>query len=321
VANNSVFVFVAGILVAGMCHLSIARKKERSIGSSSDAATRTTPPPTNWNLLSSWKAVPHKYSFSLPIRFDSPTAAEQTQSAVPEVRPWIRFWARLFDIWVFSFFFFFFAAGLVAILAPESNFMATAFHEDNKFREENELWFGMACLFAWVFVEAILLSTLGTTPGKWLFRIKLLPPTGLVPTYPAAVSRSIAVWWRGLGTGFPVVSLCTLIFAKSRLRENGITSWDKDEGFTVVHQRIGTTRSVVAIVFFAVSFGLIVQNDVASDLAQSTKHQAPPQQQVSDHTHAADLLFSLDEYEQSDDDDSRLLDAPKDEVELVIFVP
>jgi len=186
---------------------------------------------------------------------------EQAQPAVPLVRPWIRFWARMFDIWVFGFFFAFFAMGLIAIVAPESNL------EKVIFDKENELWFGMFSLFAWVFVEATLLSTFGTTPGKFLFKIKLIPPSGSVPTFGAALARSIAVWWRGLGTGFPLMSLFTLLRANSRLVEQGITSWDRDDGFTVVHERIGVARGLAAVSFFMAWFSLMAVSDAGHGTA------------------------------------------------------
>jgi hypothetical protein len=183
------------------------------------------------------------------------------QPAVRQARPWIRFWARMFDIWVFGFIFAFFAVGLAAIVAPESNLQSVIFDK------QNELWFGMTSLFAWVFVEATLLSVFGTTPGKLLFNIKLIPPSGSVPTFGSALARSVAVWWRGVGTGFPLISLFTLMSAHSRLKERGITSWDSDEGFSVVHERIGVARGLLAAGCFGAWFFLMAASDVGHGTA------------------------------------------------------
>jgi hypothetical protein len=101
-----------------------------------------------------------------------------------------------------------------------------------------------------VFIESLLLSTIGTTPGKWLFKIRLIPPSGERPKYSTALSRSLKVWWRGLGMGFPFVSLITMTIAYEKLKKNGITTWDKDGGFIVVHERIGPLRVIVAAAFF-----------------------------------------------------------------------
>jgi uncharacterized RDD family membrane protein YckC len=172
---------------------------------------------------------------------DPPTVARAT-SAVAQVRPWVRYWARMFDIYLAAI-----VGGMaVGIFNPD------AFNE-----QDSEQLFGLVAVFAWVFIESMLLSTTGTTPGKWLFKIRLIPPSGEKPNYSTALSRSFKVWWRGLGIGFPLASLITLIIAHGKLTKNGITTWDKDEGFSVVHERIGPLRVIVAVAFF-IGFLLLV---------------------------------------------------------------
>src|SRR5262247_3675210 len=80
--------------------------------------------------------------------------ATRSAGAVKVVRPWIRYWARMFDLTVFSLPV---AFGL-GVVAPNlfSGLVA-------------DQLFGISLLFVWVFVEALLLSLFGTTPGKWLF--------------------------------------------------------------------------------------------------------------------------------------------------------
>ena len=167
------------------------------------------------------------------------------QAAVPvvaQVRPWVRYWARMFDIYL---------AAIVGGMAV-GIFYPDAFNEPG-----SDQLFGLAVVFAWVFIESLFLSTAGSTPGKWLFKIHLIPSSGEKPDYSTALSRSFKVWWRGLGIGFPLVSLITLIVAHGKLTKNGITSWDRDDGFTVTHERIGPLRVIVAVAFF-LSFLLLV---------------------------------------------------------------
>lgn len=154
---------------------------------------------------------------------------------VAQVRPWVRYWARMFDIYLAAI-----VGGIaVGIFNPD------AFNEPG-----SDQLFGLIVVFAWVFLESLLLSTTGTTPGKWLFKTRLIPPSGEKPDYSTALSRSFKVWWRGFGIGFPLASLITLIVAHGKLTKNGITTWDKDDGFTVVHDRIGPLRVIVAVAFF-----------------------------------------------------------------------
>jgi hypothetical protein len=62
-------------------------------------------------------------------------------------------------------------------------------------------------------VEGVLLSTWGTTPGKWLLRITLLDSTGNKLKFSAALSRSLYVWAWGLGIGFPYATVVAELFA------------------------------------------------------------------------------------------------------------
>ncbi len=136
--------------------------------------------------------------------------------------------------------------------------IAVGIFNPDAFNEEgSDNLFALVAIFAWVFIESLFLSTTGTTPGKWLFRIRLIPPSGEKPDYSTALSRSFKVWWRGLGIGFPLVSLITLIVAHGKLTKNGTTTWDKDDGFTVLHERIGPLRVIVAVTFF-VGFLLLI---------------------------------------------------------------
>lgn len=166
-------------------------------------------------------------------------AAELTlRQEIAKVRPWVRYWARIFDINMFTL-----IGGIVfAILAPHLL---------------NEYAVGMIMVFAWTFIEAALLFSFQTTPGKWLFKTKVALSSGEPIIFSQALTRSLKVWWRGLGTGFPLASLITLIMAHQRLTSDGVTSWDKEGGFTVTHETIGAPRVLAAVAFFLAFIVLI----------------------------------------------------------------
>lgn len=179
----------------------------------------------------------------------------QATTSVAQVRPWVRYWARMFDLYLISI-----ASGVaISILYPD------AFSEQNS--DQFDQLFGLAVFFAWVFIESLFLSTTGTTPGKWLFKIRLIPSSGETLDYSTAFSRSFKVWWRGLGIGFPLVSFITLLVSYNKLTKNGITSWDRDSGVTVAHERIGPLRVIFAIAFF-VSFLFLAAIGSATDIEQ-----------------------------------------------------
>ncbi len=157
-----------------------------------------------------------------------------------EVRPWVRYWARYLDLVIFAVIF-----GIVLGI-----FMPSVL-------DSIEIFLTILILFVWAFVESILLSNWGTTPGKWLLKIELKDQEGNKPEFSKALNRSFAVWFRGLGFGIPIVTLFTLITAHSRLTKQGITSWDEDGHFTVTHGKIGFIRITVAVLIFIAFAALI----------------------------------------------------------------
>ena len=76
--------------------------------------------------------------------------------------------------------------------------------------------------------------------------------------YSEALRRSLKVWWRGLGTGFPLASLITLFVAYGHLTRNGFTTWDDEGAFAVRHERVGLGRIVAVILFFVAFAALVV---------------------------------------------------------------
>lgn len=172
----------------------------------------------------------------------NPTNTHESSSVPSEVRPWVRYWARMFDIYIFCL-----LVGIIfVIVAPNS-----------ASQKSNDVALGMIILFVWIFVESLLLATFGTTPGKWLFKTKISLNSGARMSYSQALARSIKVWWRGLGIGFPIAALITTIIAYGRLTRNGITSWDNEEGFSVSHETIGIPRILSAIAFFFIFFVVV----------------------------------------------------------------
>lgn len=180
-----------------------------------------------------------------PLSQESPALATnptEHSSAAAQNRPWVRFWARMFDIYIFGLL----VGFLMGIIAPR-------FIMQMRIQIEPVFLFGIITIlpvFLWAFVEALLLSSFGTTPGKWLLKIKITQLSGGPITYSQALRRSLKVWWRGMGTGYPIAYLITLAVAYGRLTRNGITSWDKEGGFSVTHEKVGAVRVISAVAFF-----------------------------------------------------------------------
>lgn len=168
------------------------------------------------------------------------TAVEPVGHAVSQVRPWVRYLARIVDVWIFSV-----LVGITAgLFAPSILNVPDAV-------------LTVGILFVWVFQESILLANCGTTPGKWLFKIKVRNGRGKKLSYSDALNRSFSVLFKGMGAGIPIISLISLLSSKSKLKKDGITTWDEDGGHVVIHERIGIGRSIVIAVIIVAFLSFI----------------------------------------------------------------
>src|SRR5215510_4813843 len=138
---------------------------------------------------------------------------------------WVRYWARMFDVYLFAI-----VLGIV-----DTVFSTRSFGRGSLER----VGAGMIILFLWVFTESSFLTWFGTTPGRSLFKTRLLFAGSRSIPFSEALVRSFKVWWRGLGAGIPIVTLITLSTAYNDLTQHPITSWDREGGFVVVHEKIG----------------------------------------------------------------------------------
>lgn len=143
-------------------------------------------------------------------------------------RPWRRYFARLLDVTLFAVILAF-AVALTATLGAGTAGNQAAVH----FLGDYSALFGFGALFLWVPVEATLLATWHTTPGKWMAGLRVVRHESSSWSYQDALHRAGAVLLRGLGLGLPLVSLVTLIVGYNKLEKNGRASWDIDHDFDV----------------------------------------------------------------------------------------
>jgi TPR repeat protein len=165
--------------------------------------------------------------------------AAATTSESPQTRAWLRFGARMVDIWLFT-------VGIGTLLALVASDLRGAI---------------LVCWLLWPVVEAILLSTWGTTPGKALLCIHLESLHRQKLDFLTALSRSVAVFFYGMAIGLPIISLFTLYAAYKRLIAVGEASWDEKRALWVWHERIRPLRgAVVTVVFLLIVFLIGFEN-------------------------------------------------------------
>ncbi len=90
-------------------------------------------------------------------------------------------------------------------------------------------------IFFWhILIEPILISTFGTTPGKALYGIRVLNPSHSKLNGSTSFSRSISVYWQGMGLGFGPLSFIANLISLLIYLLRGITPWDKKTGVVVL---------------------------------------------------------------------------------------
>jgi len=162
-----------------------------------------------------------------------------------EPRPWQRLVARLFDyaIW-----------GLVlALLLSELRGLGLE-------PEGLSYWLGhpfvapILITGSWVPIEALLIASVGTTPGKWLFGVFL--QFSISDAYARrdtgaqlkrALQRSFRVWWEGIACGFPLLAPVLIAVAYEKIAQNQETDWDFAQDVLVTHGPPGVLNTVTGI--------------------------------------------------------------------------
>ena len=175
------------------------------------------------------------------------TNNEMPQPPKPEYsyapRPWVRYWARLFDNLLYSIVMGFTLAIFVYLFVPSLIFLL-----------ENRIVIAIILIITWLFVEAFLLSTWGTTVGKWLLGTSVRDTAGNKLSFNAALKRSIQVLVNGQFLRIPIVCLFGMLRSYSQLRgEWGKTSWDMAGGYVVRHKKLNIFGVLIIII---VSLGL-----------------------------------------------------------------
>ena len=175
---------------------------------------------------------------------------------VSDPQPEMRLLARLFDYGLWGMLLLGVPGGLVALGALPAAAGGALAHP-----LVAPLWITAS----WIPVEALLLTHLQTTPGRWLLCVYLqhevsnpYAPEELRFSYGAAVRRAADVWLRGCGAWLPVIALVAMARAREHVRRAGETRWDSERDCLVTHGPVGNLSLITlgiglaaATLFFA----------------------------------------------------------------------
>ena len=147
----------------------------------------------------------------------------------------------------------------------------------------------------WAFVEANLLSSIGTTPGKWLFGIRVVTHQGNKPVLLEAFKRSIGVWWYGLGAGcVPLMPLTMAVNCVLLMRKRP-TRWDRKGRFVVSIGPRGYLKTSCALAIVALGCLLLIlfweeqRHRVSGELKNLVQTPPPLQSRTNDGAGMPDI--------------------------------
>jgi len=189
---------------------------------------RSEDPPISYNGVNPYLTQDASFS-ETPSRFKLDTKGISTS----QVRPWIRYFARILD---------YLLLGILLKFIGLDNLMP-----------KTDIYLLLVPIILssiWIIPEAGLLSIFGTTPGKWILGISINDVFQLKPKFISALRRCLSVWCNGMGMGVPFIAPITMAVAYFSLKK-GRTIWDRDGRFSVLHQSIGVPRVLIAFISYA----------------------------------------------------------------------
>ncbi len=171
----------------------------------------------------------------------------------PLARPFVRFWARMFDYTAVSVLVFQFSDFTIPQPAPNelvSDFFNRYLAEmqgPEAMRMARTLFFSF---LGWHLVETVLIHLFGTTPGKALFGLKVRSLTGGPLSMLTSLGRSFYVYVMGVGfLQFPFI-LIGMVFSYFRIQATGESFWDQHLKIKVETSPLGVVRIAFAVFAF-----------------------------------------------------------------------
>jgi hypothetical protein len=162
-----------------------------------------------------------------------------------EPRPWNRLGARMFD---YAFW------GIVLALLLSELRRAGIVPETVNYWLSHPLMAPVIITGTWVGVETLLMASVGTTPGKWLFGCYV--QYSISDAYARremksqiwrSFKRAFRVWWEGLGCGFPLIAPILIAIAYERLAQNHESDWDFAQDCLTTHAPPGALNMATGI--------------------------------------------------------------------------
>jgi len=162
-----------------------------------------------------------------------------------EPRPWNRLGARMFD---YAFW------GVVLALLLSELRGAGIVPDPLGFWLGHPLFAPVLITGTWVGVETLLMASVGTTPGKWLFGCfvqfsisNAYARREMQSQIWRSFKRAFRVWWEGMGCGFPLLAPILIAIAYEKLAQNHECDWDFAQDCLATHAPPGALNTVTGV--------------------------------------------------------------------------
>lgn len=198
----------------------------------------------------------------------TPTETITIEQNVTRFRPWIRFWARHFDLAIFTLLISIFGY----LLFP------------NVFWNRNIIILGIVITFLSFIVDGTVRYLFGNTPGKALLNTKIVKEDGTKIELSKSIERSTNVWLFAFAAGLPLISFFTQYYAfKSARKNNGKGFWDNYTKTKVVHGSISKLNAVFFIFMLISLYSALSLSsmELLADKDKLQKYKATAQQRQS----------------------------------------
>lgn len=107
--------------------------------------------------------------------------------------------------------------------------------------------------------EPLFISNTRTTPGKWIMGIRVVRTDGTKLSFLRALNRFVRVWFVGMGSRIPLLSLITMLIARATLVSDGIVAWDRQLDCQIEHRkRHPALWTLVIVIVLALNFGIAI---------------------------------------------------------------
>jgi len=164
--------------------------------------------------------------------------------------PWRRYFARTLDISLYTYF----------VMA----FQALVFNVNMITRSTLENLLGTTLAFLiMMLVEPVMLSRLGTTPGKWLLGLRVTGIDGQHLSYLDALSRTVTIFWRGFGFNIPIYNAFRLWKSYKDCAAGELMDWECDSVIHLKDQKKWRTAGYIVVTITLIVL-LIYTNDLAA---------------------------------------------------------